>query len=141
MMLNKLKNIFMTERIGAIPFYIGDIVLLLTKNLIVPGIFKFQPWFMGPFWVMFTGPGTYHLDLPPRMSAIHPWFYTSLLKPAGPQPAGPYVLEDNSYEDEAIFQINKHRIHAKVKWMILPITNGFGSLSCKALLLKWWKPF
>ena len=36
-----------------------------------------------------TGPGAYCLDLLPSMVAVHPWFYTSLLKPAEPQPAGP----------------------------------------------------
>ena len=66
---------------------------------------------------MSTEPVTYHLDLPPSMAAVHPWFHTSLLKPAGPQPAGPPVLEDDSYEVEAIIQINKHGTHAKVKWM------------------------
>ena len=93
---------------------------------------------MGPFQVMSTGPGIYCLDLLPSMAAVHPWFYTSLLKPAGPQPSGPPALEDNSYKVEAILQINKHGTHAKVKWMamILPTTNGFGSLSYKTLLLK-----
>ena len=51
------------------------------------------------------------------MAAVHPWFYASLLKPAGPQPAGPPALEDNYYEVEAILQINKRGTHAKVKWM------------------------
>ena len=72
---------------------------------------------MGPFRVMSTGPSTYCLDPPPSMAAVHPWFYTSLLKPAGPQTAGPPVLEDDSYEFKAIFQINKRRINAKVKWI------------------------
>ena len=62
-----------------------------------------------------TGPGTYHLDLLPSMAAIHPWFHTNLLKPAGPQPAGPPALEDDSYKVEAILQINKRGTHAKVK--------------------------
>ena len=57
---------------------------------------------------MYTGPGTYHLDFPPSMATVHPWFHTSLLKPAGPQPIEPPALEDESYEVEAIFLINKH---------------------------------
>ena len=90
-------------------------VLLLTKNLILPGIYKFQPCFVGPFLVMSTGPGTYHLYLPPSMAAIHPWFHTSLLKPVGPQPVGPLALEDDSYKFAAILRIKKRRTHAKVK--------------------------
>ena len=64
-----------------------------------------------------TGPGTYSLDLPPTMAAIHPWFYTSLINPAGPQLTGPAALEDNSSEFEAIIQPNKRGTHAKVKCM------------------------
>ena len=48
------------------------------------------------------------------MAAVHQWFYTSLLKPAGPQPSGPPAQEDDSYEVEAILQINKRGTHAKV---------------------------
>ena len=64
-----------------------------------------------------TVPCTYCLDLLPSIAAVHPWFYTSLFKPAGPQPAGPPALEDDSYKVEAILQINKHGTHAKVKWL------------------------
>ena len=67
--------------------------------------------------MMSTGPGIYCLDLPPSMAIVHPWFHTSLLKLAGPKPAGLPAPEDDSYEFEAILQINKHRNHAKVKWM------------------------
>ena len=70
---------------------------------------------MGPFQVMSIGLGTYRLDLPPSIAAVHPWFYTSFLKPAGPQPVGPPALEDDSYEFKAILQINKRGAHAKVK--------------------------
>ena len=69
---------------------------------------------MGPFRVKATEPGTYHLDLPPIIAAVHPWFQNSLFKPARPQPAGPPVLEDG-YKVEAILQINKPGTHAKVK--------------------------
>ena len=58
-------------------------VLLSTKNLTLPAIHKLQLWFIGPFQVMFTGPGTYFPAPPPSMAAVHPWFYTSLLKLAG----------------------------------------------------------
>ena len=51
------------------------------------------------------------------MAAIHLWFYTSLLKPAGPQPVGPPILEDDSFKVTAIIQINKRGTHAKVKWV------------------------
>ena len=68
-----------------------------------------QPQFIGPFRVLSIGPDTYCLDLLPSMVAVHPWFYNSLFKPAGPQPAGPPVLEDDSYKVKAILQINKHR--------------------------------
>ena len=92
-------------------------VLLLTKNLKLSGMHRLQPWFKGPFQVMSTGHGIYCLDLAPSLAAIHPWFYTSLLKPVGPQPAGPPALADDSYEVESILQINKHGIHTKVKWV------------------------
>ena len=62
---------------------------------------------MGPFRVLSMVPGTYHLDLLPSMADVHPWFDTSLLKSAGPQPAGPLALEDDSYEVETILQIKK----------------------------------
>ena len=75
-----------------------------------------QPQFVGPFKVMSTGPGTYHLDFPPSMAAVHAWFHTSLLKPSGTYPAGPPVLVDDSYKVEAILQKNNmHGTHAKVK--------------------------
>ena len=51
------------------------------------------------------------------MAAIQPWFHTSLLNPTGPQPIGTPALEDDSYEVEAILQINKHGTCTKVKWM------------------------
>ena len=66
---------------------------------------------------MSTGPGTYHLDLLPSMVSVHPWFYTSLLKPVRPQPAGPPALEDNYYEVKALFQICTRGTHTKVKWV------------------------
>ena len=47
---------------------------------------------------MSTEPGTDQLDLSPSMAAVHPWFHNSLLKPAGPQHAGPAALVDDSYE-------------------------------------------
>ena len=90
-------------------------VFLSTKNLTLPGIHKLQPWFLGPFCVISIGAGTYSLDLLPSMAAVHPWFHTSLLKPSGPQPAGPPALADDSYKVEAILQINKRGTHAKVK--------------------------
>ena len=57
---------------------------------------------MGSFQVMSIGPSTYCLDLLLTMTAVHSWFHTSLLKPAGSQPAGPAVLEDDSHKVEAI---------------------------------------
>ena len=63
------------------------------------------------------GPGTYHLDLPPSMASVDPWFYSSLLKIVGSQAAGPLALENDSNEVEAIFQINTHGTNATVKWM------------------------
>ena len=51
------------------------------------------------------------------MAAAHPWFHTSLFKPAEPQPAGPLALEGDSYEVEAILQINKCGMYAKGKWI------------------------
>ena len=64
---------------------------------------------------MSTRPGTYRLDHSPNMAAIHPWFHTNLLKPAGPQPAGLCALEDDSCKVETILQINKRGTHAKVE--------------------------
>ena len=77
--------------------FIGYEVLLSTKNLNLLGICKLQVCFIGPFQAISTGPGTYCLDLLPSMAAIHPWFNTSLLKPAVPQPARGPAMEDNSY--------------------------------------------
>ena len=51
------------------------------------------------------------------MAVVHPWFYTSLFKPAGPRIAGPPALEDDSYLLKAILQISKRGTHAKVKWV------------------------
>ena len=75
---------------------------------------------MGPLQIMSKENVTYSLDFLPSMAAIHPWFYTNLFKPAGPQPAGPQpsrppALEDDSFEVKTILQINKHGIYAKVK--------------------------
>ena len=60
-------------------------------------------------------PGIYWLDFLLSMASIYPWFYTSILKPAGPQSAGPLALEDDSYKVKAILQTNKHETHAKIK--------------------------
>ena len=57
---------------------------------------------MGPFLVLSTGPGTYHVDFLTSMAVVYLWFNTSLLKPAGPQLSGLPELEDNSYEVEAM---------------------------------------
>ena len=113
-MLNKLKKNYDCKYQDQI-FSVGDMVPLSTKNLILPGICKLQPWFVDPFQVMSTGPGAHYLDPLPSRAAVHPWFHTSLLKPAWPQPAGPLTLEDDSYEVEAILHINKHGTHAKLK--------------------------
>ena len=51
------------------------------------------------------------------MTAIYPWFYTSLLKYARPQPGGLSALKDNFYKVKATLQINKQGKHSKVKWM------------------------
>ena len=72
---------------------------------------------MGLFQVLSTGPGTYFLDLPPSMAAIHPWFHTTYFKPAVLQSSGPLALEDNSYEIEAFLQFNKRGTQAKVMLM------------------------
>ena len=58
---------------------------------------------------------TYFMDLLPSMADVYPWFHTSPLKPAGPHSAGAPALEDNSYEVETIFQINKHGTYAQMK--------------------------
>ena len=92
-------------------------VLFLTKNLILPGICKLQPQFVGPFQETFSGPSTYCLDLLPSMAAFRAWFHTNPLKPARHQYAGPPALADDSFEVKAILQIEKHGTHAKVKWV------------------------
>ena len=92
-------------------------VLLPIKNLKLQSIHKFQPHLVGPFWAISAGLGTYHLDLLPSMATVHLLFNTSLPNPDGPQPAGPPVLEDNSYKVEAILKIYKHGTHAKMKWI------------------------
>ena len=92
-------------------------IILLNKNLMLPGIDKLQQWFIGPFRMISKGPGTYHLDLQPSMDAIHPWFHTSFLKPAGPHSSRPLTLEDDSYKVKTILKINKRGTHAKEKWM------------------------
>ena len=92
-------------------------ILRSTKNLILPGICKLQPWFLDPFRVMSIGPATYSLDLPLSMTAVQLWFHTSLFKPAGPKLAGPTALADDSHKVEAILKINKCETYAKVKWM------------------------
>ena len=51
------------------------------------------------------------------MVAVYPWFHTSLYKPAGPHSIGPSMLEDDSYEVEAILQVNKHEKKAIVRYM------------------------
>ena len=64
-----------------------------------------------------TGLSTNHLDLPLNMAAGHPWFHTSLFKPAGLYSAGPPTLGDGSYVVSGILKINKRGTNAKVKWM------------------------
>ena len=98
-------------------FAVDNIALLATKNPRLPGICKFQPLFIRTFRVISTGPGTYNLDLPPSMVAVYPQFHSSLFKPAGPQPARLFALKDDSYEVEAIFQINKCIKYDKLKWI------------------------
>ena len=76
-----------------------------------------QLWFIGPFQLKSTGPGTYFLDPPLRIAAVYPWFHISLFKPTWPQSTGQPMLKDDSSEAEAILQINKRVTHAKYKWM------------------------
>ena len=63
---------------------------------------------------MSTVPITYCLGLLSSMAAVHPWFYSSLLKSDGSQPAKPSNLEDDPYEAKAILKINKRGTHAKM---------------------------
>ena len=109
-MLNKLKNICFDRKHQSKTFSVSDIVVLLTKNLILPGIHRLQLCFVGPFRLLSTGPGS-----STKYGCCSPWFYTSLLKPIGPQTSGPPALVDDYYEVEAILQINKRGTHAKVK--------------------------
>ena len=95
--------------------YTATATLTSTKNLKLPGNSKFQPRFIGPFRIIFTGHSAYYLVLQPSMAAVHPWFHTSLLTPTGPHPSGPPALEDASYKVEVIFQTKKRGIYAKVK--------------------------
>ena len=105
-------------------------VFLSTKNLTLPGIQKLQQLFMGTFQVISTGSSIHCLDILPSIAAIYPWFYTSLLKLCGPQPAWLPMLKDDSYEVEAIFQINKRGTNAKVNWL----GNIFSQNQCIRLL-------
>ena len=76
-------------------------------------------------YYLFPGYSTNH-------SCCLSWFYTSLFKPDGPQPAGSPAPEDNSYKFEAILQIKKLETHAKMKligYIFFPITNGLSSPS------------
>ena len=69
----------------------GDWVLLSTKNLPpmdsnLPK--KLQPRFIGPFQVAgVRGQTSYALNLPERLSSLHPVFHVSLLRPAPQAPA------------------------------------------------------
>ena len=63
------------------------------------------------------GAGFYCLDLPPSIAAVQPWFRNNFPKQGGPEPAGSPALKYDSYEVEAILQINKRGTHAKVKLM------------------------
>ena len=143
MLFYMLKNSFYGCTHHDQTFSVGYIVLLSTKNLILPGIHKLQPWFIGPYRVMSTWPGTYRLDLPPSITAVHPWFYISLLKPAGPQTAGPLALVDHSYEVEALLQINKCGIQTKVKWVGCDSSHNQYIQLSKLLDtdLMWYRPF
>ena len=72
---------------------------------------------------MSTGANTYCLDFLPRMAAVHPWFYTNLLKLVVFQLIGLSVLKDNSYKAKTILQINKLGTYAKAKWMCYDSTH------------------
>jgi hypothetical protein len=90
---------------------VGDLVLLKSKNLILPGKGKFIPRFVGPFPVVsLIGVNAYRLELPQDWG-IHNVFNVSLLKsykqnPAFSRPAVPKILDDFSY---VIHSIISHR--------------------------------
>jgi hypothetical protein len=63
-----------------VTFKVGDLVLLKSKNLILPGKGKFIPRFLGPFPIVsLIGVNAYRLELPPTWG-IHNVFNVSLLK-------------------------------------------------------------
>ena len=63
-------------------FQVGNILLLSTRNLHLPGTRKSHPRWMGPFKVLQRiGPVAYKLDLEGRFSSLYPTFHTSYLKP------------------------------------------------------------
>ena len=82
-------------------FQVGNMVLLATKNLCLPGTRKLNPRWVGPFKVLQRiGPVAYKLDLEGRFSSLHLTFHTSYLKlhqPGGSSGAPPEPVELDSW--------------------------------------------
>jgi hypothetical protein len=95
-----------------ISFKVGDLVLLKSKNLTLPGKAKFLPRFVGPFPVTsLIGVNAYRVELPPDWG-IHNVFNVSLLKqykhsPGASLPVLPKILDDFSF---VIHSIVAHRL-------------------------------
>lgn len=124
------------SRIPEVPFKIGALVYLSTKNLNLPKARarKLAPKFIGPFEVLEAFPKTsnYRLSLSDDLVArgIHPNFHASLLRPHEPNDEVTFpgreakVFYDFGMPDEQewfVEEINGHRwigkrVELRVKW-------------------------
>lgn len=132
-------------------FKVGDMVMLSTANLSLPGInSKFRPRYIGPFPIIEAKSDVvYTLKLPDKYS-IHPTFHVSLLQSyVGPSPLNrpaeapppPEVHEDGlHYEVERILAHRRTRrgVEYLIKWKGYPSEENtwepWAHLNCPDLL-------
>ena len=134
-------NAHMSQTVNAhrrpVDFSVGQLVLLSTQNLRLPGgslrTKKLSNKWIGPFRVLsrLADGRAYTLDLPAHMK-LHPTFHVSFLKPYFPNrfparassPAHPDVFEDGheEWEVESILahRVSHRRLDYLVSWVGLP---------------------